>query len=247
MPKETKERLQNKLSKKREEAAVGEARRKAAEFKTHTAEVYDCTLNSMFVSVILFKHSNKNKENYQLALDCFIHALSLISESNEGGEGIFPNRVKDQIEFISNFEGKTIDLQTRNGNTEFQVPQNILRILDTVIVDIKEKQKDLGSNLELLMNGKDQTKIKKHVDAKKSSRRRRAKASHAKTQGNPEPKPLPELPDEALRRLGDIILGIEKTFFQAYTTTPPGKLERPSGGLEHPSISRSQSSPELSK
>jgi hypothetical protein len=39
MPKETTERLQKKLSDKREKAAVGEARRRAEEFTTHTGEV----------------------------------------------------------------------------------------------------------------------------------------------------------------------------------------------------------------
>ena len=85
--KEAKERLQNKLSQRREEKAakeeekrnVDEARRREDEFKTHTGKVDDETLKSIFLAVISFKHNNKN-ENYQIALGCFIHTLSLISE-----------------------------------------------------------------------------------------------------------------------------------------------------------------------
>ncbi len=248
--KEAKERLQNKLSQRREEKAakeeekrnVDEARRREDEFKTHTGKVDDETLKSIFLAVISFKHNNKN-ENYQIALGCFIHTLSLISESNEGGEGIFPNRVKDQIKFISSFEGKTIDLKTLDkGNIKFQVPLNISEILTTVINDIKIENAGLGSNLKLLMNEEDQKEIK-HVDAKKSRRRRRVKASDATTD-DPKPKPLSKLPERVSKELEEgIIWGENNTFIQAYqiTTTP-------SGELQHPSISRSQSSPpELSR
>lgn len=236
MPKEIKERLLEKLCKKKaeeeERQKTDEAKRRAAEFKAQRGEVDDNTLKSIFLSVILYKH-NKN-ENYQIALGCFIHALSLISESNEGGEGIFPNRVKDQIKFISSLEGNTLE----QGNNKFQLPQNILEILDTVIDDIKIKNEGLGSNLELLMSEKDQKEIK-YVDAKKS-RRRRVKASDATTD-DPKPKPLSELPDKALDELKDIIWGIENTFIEAFQTITP------SDKLEHPSICRSRSLPELSK
>lgn len=242
------QRLRQKLFQQREKEAaaerekkIDEARRRAEEFKTHREEVDNETLKSTFLSVILFKH-NKENENYQIALECFIHVLSLISESNEGGEGIFPNRVKDQIKFMSNLGGKTIDLKTQKGDIKFQVPLNISGILTPVIVDIKEKEEDLGSNLKLLMNEEDQKEIK-HVDAKKSRRRRRVKASDATTD-DPKPKPLSKLPERVSKELEEgIIWGENNTFIQAYqiTTTP-------SGELKHPSISRSQSSPpELSR
>lgn len=244
MPKEAKERLQERLCKKKaeeeERQKTDEAKRRAAEFKAQRGEVDDNTLKSIFLSVILFKNNNKN-ENYQIALGCFIHALSLISESNEGGEGIFPNRVKDQIKFISSLEGKTLE----QGNNKFQLPQNILEILDTVIDDIKIKNEGLGSNLELLMSEKDQ-KETKHVDAKKIRRRRRVKASDATTD-DPKPKPLSELPDEALDELKDIIWGIENTFIEAFQITPSDESGHPSGKLGYPPISRSRSLPQLSK
>lgn len=259
MPKEAKERLQERLCKKKaeeeERQKTDEAKRRAEEFKTHRGEVDENTLKSIFLSVILYKH-NKNK-NYQIALGCFIHALSLISESNEGGEGIFPNRVKDQIKFISSLEGKTLE----QGNNKFQLPQNILEILDTVIVDIKEKEEDLGSNLKLLMSEEDQKEIKygdnqgtttSDIKAKGSKKRRgkKGKVLSTPTEESPDEaldattddlRPLSKMPERALDELKDIIWGIENTFIEAFQTITP------SDKLKHPSICRSRSSPELSK
>jgi len=259
-----KERLQKKLFKQREEEErernADEAKRRAEEFKTHTGKVDDDTLKSIFLTVILYKH-NENK-NYQIALGCFIHALSLISKSNEGGEGIFPNRVKDQIKFISSFEGKTLE----QGNNKFQLPLNISEILDTVIVDIKEKQEDLGSNLKLLMNEEDQKEIKygdnqgtttSDMKAKGSKKKRGKKGKVSSIQTEPkraldattdDRRPLSEMPERESKELENIIWGQYKTFIQAFQiTTPSDELEYPSDKLEHPSICRSRSSPELSK